>query len=858
MRLRHIAAVLLALAALGLSASAALVRIHAAPSDMTAIDSGAPDKNLSADAISKLLVNYADGAVTAKGRTVVLLRAPEALLAAAPASLARADLVFSVARARNWDPDIFTPVLAPLADSYVAAEATWNQPADDASWTADGGAVLASSVPGVYRENSATLSFDLRPLLADPDAAAAIAAHGLAIRLDWTELPENDSFAMLQLSTTAPDAAAVPDAYFVLSDAQTAPAADMLVLDQGTPDKHIADAVGKLLVNYEDGAVSSKGETAFVLTLPPALFEADPATLSDASLDLAVAGALNWDAGIFTPVLAPLGETFSFAEATWNDRATATPWTTAGGTVLSSSVPGTYDTDAATLSFDLLPLLADPAAATALAANGVAIRLAWTELPEGSSFAMLRVNTTQTDTPALAPAVAWDPAPAILPREGTSDIATVYYVDASEPNANEFTDSVRFIVNADASKGDTRVLVALPDLDLPTVLSIGNLHFGASLNWRGNPEIPAYANALTRPFGTTEATAATWNHADHSDTSTAWAGGDFDSSVAFPATFGASSVDIDLSALFDSGVRDAAFANGLVLQWDVSHRDAITNSHVKQTLYRTGPAPALAWTQRPVTHSYIDSGKPSSNFGWAGATQGKCLVVFNPGDGEARTLLKFAPSFFGFDPAQQAAFFLSVPYYREWPAEEDADEDNSLVLNPLATPFRMDQATWNDASSGTPWTTPGGDLDESVSVTASIDRDAKVATFDLSALFRDPDALAALRDNGAVLRLGNAAHPVGTSTIGFNLMNGAPKAEIDGGDLSAPEFRSAALASGGEQSTLVFDLTGLDPLADYELWGCSDLVAGDWQRICDVPDDGLLTQPLPAGTAFYRVQLRQE
>jgi hypothetical protein len=851
MKLRHLAATALAALALAIPASASLLRVHAAPCDMTAIDSGAPDKNLSADAISKLLVNYADGEISSKGRTVVLIRVPEALLAADPASLARADLVFSVARARNWDADVFTPRLAPLADSYIAAEATWNQPSNGATWTADGGAILETYVSGAYRPQSSTLTFDLRPLLADTNAAAALADHGAALYLGWSELPETDSFTMLQLSTTAPASASVPDAYFVLDNSQSAPASDMLVLDQGTPDKHITDAVGKLLVNYEDGAVSSKGVTAFVLTLPSALLDADPATLSEAVLSFSVAGARNWDSEIFTPVLAPLAEPFSFDAATWNSRAADTLWTTAGGTALPASVSGAYDPASATLSFDILPLLSDATAAAALAANGARISLGWTELPEASAFAMLRVNTTQADAD-LAPAVAWTPSP----DAQDSDIAVVYYIDASEPDANEFTDSVRFIVNASPDKGDTRVLMTLPDLDLPTVLSLGNLHFEASLNWRGNPEIPAYANALTSPFGTTEATAATWNYADHSDASTAWDGGVFNTAYGFPASFGASSVDIDLSTLLASEVRDTAFANGLVLQWDTSKRDLITNSHVKHTLYRTGPAPAREYVQRPVTHSYIDSGKPNNNFGWSGANKGKCLVVFNPGEGEARTLLKFAPSFFDFDPAQQAAFFLTVPYWKEWPAEEDADEDNSLVLNPLTTPFRMDQATWNKADNDTDWTTAGGDYDASVAVSAALDRDAKIASFDLTALFRDTDAIANLRDNGAVVRLGNAAHPVETSTIGFNLNGYAPETELEEAD--ALEFRAAIGSFGGGEGSITLDLTGLDPLKNYELWVCSNLAAGDWTYVCDVPDDGIVTQAVPSGSAFYRVQTRAE
>lgn len=638
-------------------------------------------------------------------------------------------------------------------------------------------------------------------------------------------------------------------------------AAGMAILDQGTPDKNLsADAVGKLLVNFADGAVSAKGRTVAVLRLPEALFGAGRGRLARADLVFSVAGAKNWDPAVFTPVLAPLAEPYEPAEATWNQAADGVAWSSEGAGVLGAGVPGVYRPQGGTLVFDLLPLLADSDAAAALAANGAAVRLAWDELPEAEGYAMLRLNTTASGSVPDAYFVL-DADTASL----ETGLPAAYAIDESKPDFNAFSDNIRFIMNApgDPQKGDTRVLAALPDLDLPTVLSLDSLHFAANLNWKGSDPagLPAFANVLTTPFGTTAGTAATWNCSDVS-TSNAWSGGAFDDSLALPVAFGESSVDVDLSALLGSGLRDAAFANGLILRWDTSARGQIAGTHVVHTLFRDGPAPELVWTQRPVTHSYIDSGKPDANFGWSGATLGKCIAVFNPGGGESRVLLKFAPSFFDFDPAQQAALVLDFPYWKEWPAEEDAGEDNTLVLNPLAAPFRMDQATWNAAANGAPWTAPGGDFDASRAVAAAIDRDAKVASFDLTALFRDPDALAVLRDNGAVVRLGNAGHPVGTGSIGFNLFGAAPEAGIAGTDGGAPVFRAVAATAGSGENpgTRTLDLTGLDPLADYELWTCTDLTAGPdaWTYDRDVPDSGLVTLDATDGPAFYRVQLRRE
>ena len=629
----------------------------------------------------------------------------------------------------------------------------------------------------------------------------------------------------------------------------------MTALDSGKSDKNLSgDASSKVLVNYEDGEISSKGVTAVLLRLPDALLSAQPADLARATLVFHVLKANNWQPDVFSPRLFPLATNYSFSEATWNVSAAETPWATPGGDTLDAFVDGTYDDKSKALSFNLLPLLSDPTAAAALAANGALIRLAWDELPE-SGFSMLNLYNTQATNAALLPDAYFvlPNAPSgDTPSPASSDLPALYYIEGSPEKAdsNLFSDTVRFILNPDETRGDTRVLVALPDLDLPTVASLGTLHFGATMKWNGNPEIPANANVLTVLFGTTEATAATWNRADHSNPETAWNGGAFSDALSFPAVFGESSIDFDLSPLLASDLRDDAFANGLLLQWDASARDAITNKHVMATLFRNNPAPSLAWTQRPVVHSYIDSGKPSKNFGWSGANNEKCLVLLNPGDGEARTLVKFAPSFFNFDPAQTPTLLLSFPYYKEFPGE---DEPNQIALQPLASPFRMDQATWNDAATGTAWTAPGGDLDESVSVVGSVDRDAQVITFDMTPLFSNPAALAELLDNGAALRiLGD--HPSEASSVGFNFWGtGGPVAVAIAAD--GVEFRG--LSSNSDASTRTLDLTGLDPTTDYAVYSCTDLVAGDWTWACNVPDDGQVVLPATEGPAYYRVQLRE-
>ena len=869
MKTRRLVPLALAAAALlALPAQAAYLRVHADPASMTALDSGTPDKNLSGQSFSKVLVNYEDNAVSSKGLTAVLLRLPDALLAAQPADLARATLVFHVLKANNWKPDVFSPRLFPLAAPYTFSEATWNNAASETPWTTPGGDTLDAFVDGAYDDRSKTLSFDLLPLLSDPDAAAALSANGALIRLAWDDLPDS-GFSMLNLHNTQADADNLPDAYFVLGAPDAAPAGALLAmtaLDSGTPDTNLSDKnFSKVLVNYEGNEVASKGVTAVVLQLPEALLSADAANLSRATLVFNVLKANNWQPDVFSPRLFPLAAPYAFSEVTWNDSAAEKPWTTPGGDTLDAFVDGTYDDSSKTLSFDILPLLTDADASAALAANGALVRLAWDELPD-NGFSMLNLHNTQADE-TLRPSASWSFASSPIPAaDAVSDVPTLYYIDASKPDFIAFSDDVRFIINPDETKGDTRVLVALPDLDLPTVASLGTLHIEAFLKWNDNPEIPAFANVLTAPFGTTQETSATWNFADHSDTDTAWNGGAFSDALSFPAVFGASSIEFDLSALLASDLRNAAFANGLLLQWDASARASITNRHVMATHSRaTDPAPTLAWTQRPVVHSYIDSTKPTDKFGWSGANNGKCIVVLNSGDGEARTLVKFAPSFFNFDPAQNPALLLTFPYWKEWkPADEDVP--NQIALQPLTTPFRMDQATWNKATDDADWTTPGGDLDETVSFLGTVDRTAKTITFDLTSIYSNPAALAELIENGAALRI--LGDRLETGDIGFNfwgtsgpvaLAIAADGVEFRGFSIDYPaaaEAEPAARDASGSP-TCSLDLTGLDPTVDYAVYGCSDLAAGEWTWICDVPDDGQVTFPATSSISFFRVQPRE-
>ena len=85
--------------------------------ELTALDSGTPDKNLSGQNTSKVLVNYEEGEISAKGVTAAVLQLPEALLAADASNLSRATLVFNVFKANNWLPEVFSQPCLPVTDA---------------------------------------------------------------------------------------------------------------------------------------------------------------------------------------------------------------------------------------------------------------------------------------------------------------------------------------------------------------------------------------------------------------------------------------------------------------------------------------------------------------------------------------------------------------------------------------------------------------------------------------------------------------------------------------------------------------------------------------------------------------------
>ena len=205
-----------AVLALGMQSAWALTSWDAdGVSGMTYMDSGkgGADSNFSTAKAAKLLINASEE----DGQTHVLFVPPAALFDADLSLLAKAEATFHVTKMRSYDDrGIF---LRPLAVPYEAATATWNSREAETAWEIAGGDVLTNVwSSGAYDADAQTLTFDLRPLLADADARAAFQANGALVQLDETERPEG-GFVMFQLATALnTDESLQPEVFWVELD----------------------------------------------------------------------------------------------------------------------------------------------------------------------------------------------------------------------------------------------------------------------------------------------------------------------------------------------------------------------------------------------------------------------------------------------------------------------------------------------------------------------------------------------------------------------------------------------------------------------------------------------------------------
>ena len=653
-----------------------------------------------------------------------------------------------------------------------------------------------------------------------------------------------------------------------------------------------ADALKLVLNRSSDGESPNENDQSRLLfTIPPELFDAPAPRLSRAVLTLSSTFTRNYDG---RPLfLHPLAAPFTPADATWNSRAAETPWTTPGGDFLTNAVSAAYSADLSAVSFDITPLLANTNAAAALRDNG-AIVCFDTETPMDVKFMQLTFAATASgdNAPSLRYAL-------LDPFDDARDFA-VSYIDSRDATTvyweqGEATVGKVILNGFDGSECRAILtmpesLAALPPARVQSVVA----KFDAEIrDWKGEDiflaplatatKLERHPNNETSPVH-----GPSWNCADASvdpnATSYVLDGQTFDNApwqlpggdwlpefavrgtVTPPAKGTTGTAEFDLTALWhDDDARTALLANGAIAFLDPAAFPAVQadGRMARVNLYRPDEIVefykhAVSWMRvtqfealaaAPAT-TYIDSSNPNRNFFAANKT----LVTLNnaASGNEARALVVFPPELSAVDLHRAGSVNLLLSYFRSWPGDGTV---NPVALHPAATAFRLDEATWNNAATGTPWTASGGDFLDA-HVTAADTPSQSMLTFDLAPLLADAEAAAALAANGAVIRmLGDA--PASAANNGYNV-NGSASATPPVIVLAPADLAIRAIAAETATGALHFSVAGLDPLRSYLLESAPSLSAPDagWTVEQPIPRTGELTifPPADSPVGFYRIR----
>ena len=856
---------------------------------MTYLDSGR-DGNYSGKDTAKLLINASE----ADGQTHVLFRAPEELFEANPALLAKATVTFRVTRARDYDGRSIW--LQPLAAGYEAAETTWGNRSAAEAWSVGGGDVLEGvAVAGIYDAEGQTLTFDLLPLLSDSTACAAFRANGALVRLDETERPEEGSM-MFQLPTPLyADKSLQPEVFWVELD----PYEDERDFAVSYIDSRDATTVyweqgesfvGKVILNGEDGS-----ECRAILTVPETLAAAAPSRVQSvvAKFDAEIRD-YEGEAIFLAPLTTgtwlerhPNNNTSPVHGPSWNwaDGAVDTnetsfvvddvtydnaAWEVPGGDWMADFVvQGTVTPPASgttgTAEFDLTKLWHDDEARANLIANGAIVYLDPAEFDQvKEDKRMARVNLYRPDDIVVdqRSKYSWVRVTEYEQFAAGSDVTplTAFRIDSQSPDTSYLGASggAKIVMNfRDNPMSETRAFCTLPedalDEDLPTLDSY-TLRFNGGYRDDGD-KIPVLLSPVTRSFGTTAELRTTWNSAwtnTETGEAEAWTtpGGDIDA-FTVAGLYDTASGDLTFNLADLQRNEDAsllALANGLVMRFD-PEQTAVDPESGAMPRITIGAAGEIVKTRKTVATTYIDSSSPASNFSSNGK---KTLVVLNKlVDGaynEARTLAKLSPELLDVEP--NCSVNLLISYFRSWPGDDGV---NPVALHPATKAFRLDEATWLEASDGVAWETAGGDFLDA-HVVAADSTSQSLLTFDIAPLLADADAAAALAANGAVIRmLGNP--PEASNNNGYNV-NGSLSADVPVVVLAPEELAVRGIGTDAETGALTFSVAGLDPLHSYVLESTLSLSEPDWHFEQTFPRSGELSVIPPEGTpsGYYRIR----
>jgi hypothetical protein len=669
---------------------------------------------------------------------------------------------------------------------------------------------------------------------------------------------------------------------------------DALVIVDGTePDQNFSDSSNvKLVANDSD-----KPDAHLLLQLPHELFDLyDPDLSVCADLTLTAFGDKNL--GTNTIRLVPLSSPFDPATATWSNASAGTPWTTPGGDIL----PG-FSADAArpdwnakgyAFRFDLLPLLRDDVARAALASCGALVLIPKDVVPAGG---FTRVNF---DNPAKTAATVEIFASLRDPR--TTDHAFgVSYID-SAPRAKKlgipYADPTTVIWEQDCSTvgkvllnandpddpSECRAIVSIPAVlaQLPAwrVQSI-TASFDAEINEYAGEDIfllPIYsptalelndpANDYYPDHG------PSWAFADGAVSTTGtvhegipWSvpnqlntNGDLlgpwvsdyrvNGVVTVPAdgqTHGM--VVFDLTALWQNADANELLVRcgAMVVMDPACWPTAIAEKRCPRVnLYRPdweaydSHITVVQCESLPgVLATYIDSADPDRNL-----SGGKTIKTLLNSDGsECRSLFRLPAGIASINPKEAGQVKLYLTTFRQ------PGDAYIPALHPLATPFDPATATWNS-----PWENPGGDFAEAFA-SGAFESDGATCAFDLAPLLADADLASMLATNGAILRL-IGEPPVGKSAmLNANSSSDAVEESLRPVVLALP----ADLAIASFTTTpdaLSFEISGLDPTADYALYSTTNLCdINSWTYLQSIPRNGSVAVPLPGDSAAsYRIQ----
>lgn len=837
--------------------------------EMTHIDSANQTNNYSTDASSKLVL---DGAPS---ETRVLLKLPADIALLDTNRLARAILTVHVST-KNYDGRALH--LYPLTNAYYSDRATWLKCTKGGSWVNAGGDYMTNRVSASVDTNFNTVTWDIRPLHLNTNTRAALLADGALIRLDENNWPAAGNFLRVSLvNPNSTNGALHPTVSAVLIDTYTN-ARDFAVSYIDSRDSEVvfweqeANTVGKILLNGTD-----ESECRAIISMPASLTNVNPDRIQSvvAKFDAEIT-AWNGEKIFLYPITTPTqlerklqygdpnpihGPSWTYADGPVDtgDMAYArTAWTNADGGgdwAEAFRVEATVDGTAKTATFDLTPLWKDGAARALLISNGAiavmdpsnwsAITLAGT-MPRVNLF---RPDDYVVDMRSKHSWIRVTEYAALAGGTGGFALPVFYYMDSGSPENTFFGSStVKVLVNL-ADGTETRALLTLPeaalDLDLPTVNSVF-LQFNVNTIGDGGETIPILLHPTIRTFGTAATNAATWDSAMTGVEATDWtaAGGDFDAGTVVTGVYASASkaLSFDVRSLL---TNTNAAAHGLLARMDsaVATNGSYSGSP-RMNLYSNGAQVVV--TEKPVASTYIDSGIDYQAQNFSSKTTMKTLL--NSDGTECRTLMKLSSALLDVDLLQVGK--LNLLLTRSGRVSDLSA--NPVVMHALATPFRVGEATWNDSAADVAWATPGGDYLATYSEGVP-NADGSVIAFDLADLLADPDSRAAIH-NGILMRM-TGEYPADDSLM-------ANSVSPIGAVASRPVILQTpaeleAVASTMSEDGLVLEVSGLNPLFDYEIWRTDDLTTSNgWQFYTNIVDSTitLATTNSTDSACFYRIQ----